>query len=473
MNETVSVPFEPHSYQMRAIKLMMSQASLGLFLDPGLGKTATWLAAFTTLQKLGYVDKMLVIVPINAMYGTWPTEIDKYNEFKHLTWCFLHGPDKEWHLRNTDADIYLINPEGIQWLADKCDPSKLADVLCVDESTKFKNTGSKRFKAFRRIFPRFQRRWIGTGTPSPNGLEDLFGQIFILDGGAALGKYITHFRKRWFYQEGWNEYEWIPHDHAFEEITKEISPLVVVMEAKDYLDMPDLQVVDRLVSLPSKAERMYKDIEAEFLHTIEETGDVLIAQSNAAAGVKCRQIANGAVYLSTEPESKPWKTPKDRYEEVHDQKLRELDDLSEEIGEHPAIVVYEFQHDRQRITQKYPDWPCLTGVKGESLQTLIRMFNEGKIKRLLVQSGAGHGMNIQSSCHHMIWFGLTWNWEHYKQMVDRLYRQGQSSSMVLVYRILARGTLDTQVAQRLEEKRLEESSVKRSATHHRQQIMQD
>jgi SNF2 family DNA or RNA helicase len=462
--------FEPHAYQLRAMQIMMSQASLGLFLDPGLGKTATWLATFVTLKNLGLANKMLVVAPLKPMYGTWPTEIDKYDEFNHLTWCFLHGPDKDYHLANTDADVYLINPEGIQWLVDKVDPSKIADVLCVDESTKFKNSGSKRFKSLRRIFPRFHYRWIGTGTPSPNGLEDLFGQIYILDGGNALGQYVTHFRNKWFYTEPWNQYKWLPMPNAFDEITEAIAPLVVVMEATDYLEMPELMVVDRTIKLPPAIQKMYKDVEEEFIANIPDTQDVLTAPTQAAAGAKCRQIANGAVYLSTKLTVEPHKPNQHEFEELHDEKLDYLDELLEEIGEHPTIIVYEFQHDLHRISRRHLDWPCLTGMSGECLQNIINKFNAGEIPRLLIQSSAAHGLNVQAACHHMVWFGMTWNWEDYKQMVDRLYRQGQQSTMVMVYRILAEGTLDEEMAKRLELKREEESNVKRRATQERERL---
>ena len=455
--------FTPHPYQTRAMQLMMSQASLGLFLDPGLGKTATWLAAFSTLKQLGLVEKMLVVVPLKPLYGTWPTEIDKYDEFNHLTWCFLHGADKEYNLNNTDADIYLINPEGVQWLVSKTDPSKLADILCVDESTKFKSSASKRFKAMRKIFPKFQYRWIGTGTPSPNGLEDLFAQMFILDGGQALGTYITHFRSKWFFTEPWNQYNWIPTTSAFKEITAAIAPLVVVMEAEDYLQMPELNVIDKLITLPARVAKVYNEVEKEYIATLPDTQTVLTAPTDASAGAKCRQIANGAVYVSTEESVQPHKHGVDNYEVLHTEKLDLMDELLEEIGEHPVLIVYEFKHDLHRITQQHLDWPCLTGMSGECLQNIITKFNAGAIPRLLIQSSQAHGMNIQASCHHMIFFGLTWNWEDYKQMVDRLYRQGQSSSMVMVYRLLAQSTLDIEVAKRLELKRIEEANVKQEA----------
>lgn len=457
----MSEPFIPKDFQLRGMKLMAAQSSLGLFLDPGMGKTATWLGTFVTLQQLGLVDKMLVIVPIKPMYGTWPAEIDKYDEFNHLTWAFLHGDDKAWTLENAEADIYLINPEGIQWLVSKCDPSKLADVICIDESTKFKSSASKRFKSMRKIFPRFDRRWIGTGTPSPNGLEDLFSQIFVLDGGEALGQYVTHFRNKWFHTKPWNEYKWIPNDGAFDEITTAITPLVLQLTAKDYLDLPEVMVVDKIITLPPAVARLYKDIEEEYIADLP-SGTELLAPTDAAAGVKCRQIANGAVYTDIDV-----RTKRHKYEVLHDEKLDVLDELLEEIGEHPILVVYEFQHDLHRITLRHNDWPCLTGMSGECLQFTLREFNAGNIARLLIQSSGAHGLNIQTGCHHMVMFGLTWNWEDYKQMIDRLYRQGQSSSIVYVYRVLAQATLDIEVAKRLELKREEEEAVKSEVSRKR------
>ena len=460
----MSEHWEPHPFQLRAMSLMLSQSSLGLLLDPGMGKTATWLGAFTTLKQLGYVDKMLVIAPLKPMYGTWPVEIDKYEEFAHLTWCFLHGGSKDWHIENTEADIYLVNPEGIQWLSNHRSFLGRIDVLCVDESTKFKSSASKRFKAMRSVFPRFSRRWIGTGTPSPNGLEDLFGQIYILDGGNALGKYVTHFRDKWFYTKPYDPYNYLPLPHAFDEITTAIAPLVLQLSAEDYLTLPKLQIVDKLVTLPSPVMRLYKELEEEYIIELP-TGTEVVAPTDAAAGVKCRQICNGAVYTDTNA-----RTKRHEYEELHSEKLDMLDELLEEIGEHPTLIVYEFQHDYQRIAQRHLDWPCLTGMSGECLQNMIARFNEGKIPRLLIQSSQAHGLNIQGNCSHMIWFGITWNWEDYKQMVDRLYRQGQSASMVLVYRILATGTLDITVAERLKYKMEEELNVKRAVSRKRGDI---
>jgi len=442
----------PHTYQIRGMSLMLQQAALGLSLDPGMGKTSTWLGAFVALKEAGYVDKMLVICPIKPMYGTWPLQIDKYEDFAHLTWTFLHGPHKEYNLR-VEADIYLINPEGVQWLCETIDPSKLADVLCVDESTKFKNWSSKRLKALKPFLPRFQRKWIGTGNISPGGLVDLFAQTYILDCGHALGRGITKFRERWFDADPWNKYAFTPKPEAFQEITEAIAPLYLQLNAEDHLVLPELQVTDVKVSLPPSVMRTYKEVEQEFFAELPDLDMILEAPTNAAAGVKCRQIANGAVYTG-DGRGIP------DYVELHDEKISALAELLEEIGEHPTIIVYEFRHDKYRIASQLPGIPDITGQSGGSLTHIQDQWNAGKIPRLLMQSSSAHGLNIQESGYHMIWFGLTWNWEDYKQVVDRLRRQGQRATMVMVYRLLAEGTLDIEVANRLYLKQQTEARIK-------------
>lgn len=435
---------------------MLGQSSLGLSLDPGMGKTSTWLGAFTTLKQLGYVDKMLVVAPLKPMYGTWPNEIEKFTEFEHLTWTFLHGEHKHLKLK-LDADIYFINPEGLPWLCENVEPHKLADVLCIDESTTFKRwPGRKsgiRYKAMKPYFHKFDRRWIGTGTICPNGLEDIFAQTYILDQGAALGRNITEFRKRWFYTEHWNPYNYIPLPNAFEEITEAVAPLYLQLNADDYLDLPELQVVDVPVKMSSKLMKVYKEVETEFIATLPDTQDVLLAMNTAVAGGKCRQLANGAVYVDSN-------IPHRNFEVLDDSKLLVLEDLLNEIGPTPTLIVYEFEHDARRIGARFAGVPNISKMSGECLVNMKQMWNAGKIPRMLIQSSTAHGLNLQGSGHTMVWFGLTWSWENYKQMIDRLRRQGQSASVVMVYRLLAENTLDEKVAQRLLEKQQLEQDVK-------------
>ena len=226
---------------------MVSQCGAGLLLDPGMGKTSTTLAAFDVLRDHGYAKKMLVVAPIKPMYGTWRQEADKWDEFKHFKFSVLHGSGKQAAL-SVDADIYLINPEGLAWLLAQKDLPEW-EVLCIDESTKFKNSNSKRFKLLKKKLPDFYYRWILTGTPSPNGLEDLFGQVYIMDLGVKLGKYITHFRNKYFQSSGFGGYTYTPIRGAMEEISELIAHMVLRLDAEDYLDMPEFNKIIRPVTL--------------------------------------------------------------------------------------------------------------------------------------------------------------------------------------------------------------------------------
>lgn len=446
----------PHSYQKRAIQLMLSQGSAGLFLDPGLGKTSIALASFLILLNRGLAQKMLIVAPLRPVYKVWPDEIKKWAEFEGLEYSILHGKDKEERLED-DAHIHIINPEGLLWLlASKNLPRY--DVLCIDESSKFKNSQTKRFKLLKTFLHTFKRRWILTGTPVPNGLEDLFGQIYILDLGAALGKYITHFRNQYFQRVGYNLYEWRPVPGAFERVVDKISPLVLRMSAEEYLEMPELVNVVTKVTLPEKARTQYNEVEENFLTALED--GVLVAANAAVAGIKCRQIANGAVYLQDS-----------EYVNIHDAKLEALEDLLEELGGAPTLVFYEFEHDLQRIRARLGEVPVLgSGISPRKLDGLITRFNAGEIPVLLGHPASmGHGLNLQGSCHHVIWFGITWNLEHYDQSIARVYRQGQKSERVFVYHIVAEETLDEKVMKTLASKDRNQQSLLDGLRRHRQE----
>jgi len=433
----------PHDYQLRAIKFLLSQGSGGLLLDPGLGKTAVALAAFKILKSKGMAPRgMLVIAPLRPCYDVWPSEIEKWAEFNGLTYAVMHGADKAKMLR-IDADIHIINPEGLAWLFNPlAKHRKDWTILCVDESTKFKNSTTKRFKLMRKRFPTFARKWILTGTPMPLGLQDLFGQIFILDDGAALGRYITHFRTKFFYTEPWNPYQYFPKDGAFQEVIARIDPFVLRLAAKDYLEMPPVIQETIYVDLPEDARRKYNDIEQEFITELE--AGTIVAANSAVAGGKCRQICNGALYINREHE----------WEQIHTAKLEALGDLIEQLGGAPTLVMYEFNHDKARILGRYgSDVPVLGGgtTAGRSHQ-YIQEFNDGKHPMMVCHPASmAHGLNLQEACHHVVWFGITWNLEHYDQSVARVYRQGQKFP-VMVYHILARDTLDDRVMEVLCEK---------------------
>jgi SNF2 family DNA or RNA helicase len=435
----------PHQYQEKAISLLLSQASAGLLLDPGLGKTAISLASFLILKEQGLAKKMLVIAPLRPMQLTWPSEIKKWDTFNGITFSIVHGKDKQEAL-DQDTDLYLINPEGLDWLYKSGGFSRHKfDILCVDESTKFKAHSTKRFKLLKENLDRFNRRWILTGTPVPNGLMDLFGQIYILDFGRALGRYITHYRNRFFFNPNpFDPYTWAGREGAFEEITERIAPLVLRLKAEDYLDMPELIDVDIPVELPPEAMEKYKAIEDDFI--LQLGTDTIVASNAAVAGGKCRQICNGAIYFTDDIGERDWKP-------IHDEKLDALEDLLDELNGAPTLVLYEFNHDRERIEQRLGELPSFTGVTDKKQQKLIDDFNAGKIRTLIGHPGSiGHGLNLQGACSHVIWFGLTWNLEHYDQAIARIYRQGQTAERVFNYRIFAKSTLDERVAEALGKK---------------------
>lgn len=445
----------PHSYQVNGIKILISQGSAGLFLDPGLGKTSISLAAFLILMRKGFAKKMLIVAPLRPCYKVWPDEIKKWAEFEGMTYTILHGKDKEENLKK-DVNVYIINPEGLSWLFAPGRNRPQFEVLCVDESSKFKNSQTQRFKLLKPLLASFPRRWILTGTPVPNGLEDLFGQIYILDQGAALGRYITHFRREFFDQVGYGGYTYVPKPTSFDTIVERIKPLILQLSAEDHLKMPKLVYQNIMVDLPPEAMKIYKQVEDGFFAEMEDRK--IVAANAAVAGGKCRQIANGAVYSTKEvfdaTIENGYVPNRKTYVEVHDAKLDALEDLIEELGGKPLLVLYEFDHDRERICKRFPSARVLgSGTSPKQLEEIVSGFNAGTIQLLLGHPASmGHGLNLQGSCHHVVWFGITWNLEFYDQAVARVYRQGQQADTVFVYHLVGAKTLDERVVSVLTDK---------------------
>ena len=279
------------------------------------------------------------------MYKVWPDEVAKWSDFSHMVVSILHGKNKEWNLQ-ADADLYIINPEGLPWLFKQKNLPEF-DVLVIDESTKFKSHASQRFKLLKSCLHLFKRRWILTGTPSPNGLEGLFSQIYILDLGRALTRFITHFRKEYFQQVGWNQYDIAPKPGSFERIVERISPLVYQLSAEDHLAMPKLVFKNLEVTLSPEAMKFYNHFQE---HLTAQWNDIdFAAGSEAVLSGRLHQIANGAIYL---PESK-------EYEIIHDEKLDALESYIEELSGKPTLVIYEFNHDLDRIRARLGDVPNL------------------------------------------------------------------------------------------------------------------
>ena len=447
----MSETFTPHGYQVQGVELLTdAPGGVGLLLEPGLGKTIIALMAFLRLRDKYPGLQMLVVVPINPMYGTWPEEIAKWRQTCGLTSSIIHGTLKQREeALATDVDVYLVNPEGLRWLFAPAQKKLLPDwsLLCVDESTKFKRSTSKRSKLLKPHLKKFIWRWIMTGTIAPNGLEDLYGQVYIMDLGNSLGRYITHYRNKYFYQTGFGGYDWTPREGATEEVARAIDSKVLQLKAKDYIKMPEFILVKRKVKLPRKAYAAYQEMKKELI--IEVAGVTVVASNQGAASMKCRQIANGAVY-----------GVEGSVTHIHDAKLEALNDIMEETNGHPLLVMYEFKHDRERI-QKYlgNDCVCITGLRGDSLIAALRSFNAGMVKYLLMHAHATHGINIQKACSHIVWFSIIWDLELLIQANCRLQRQGQTSPSVMCYMICAESTTDLCIIEALSEKACTQESI--------------
>jgi SNF2 family DNA or RNA helicase len=436
-----SKPYTPRDYQKLGIKKMVTQACAGLLLDPGLGKTSISLAATKILRSKPIIKGVLIIAPLRVIYDVWPAEIEKWQDFKDIDYTLLHGKEK-WDNLDVEADIYLINPEAVPLLVEelKLRDEWPFDTLIVDESTKFKAPNSKRFKALRKLIPFFRRRYILTGTITPNGLLDLFGQIYILDAGASLGPYITHYKNAFFYPSGYGNYTWLPREGAMEEISQRVAPLVLRMRAEDYLDLPPLVPTYKWLELPAPARKVYKDLEEEFMTELGD--DVILAPSAAAAAMKCRQVLNGALYINEEHD---WKT-------IHDIKLDALEEFVESLAGQPLLIFYEFNHDRERIIERL-GWSAIGHQSPKEDSKVIKAFNAGLLPGVIAHpASAGHGLNLQGACAHVAWFGLTWNLEHYDQGIKRVHRQGNEAQRVIAHHFCIKDSLDEVVVKVLKAK---------------------
>lgn len=437
----------PNADQTLGVKMMLNQAAVGLFADPGVGKTSISLAAFKVLKNQGLAKKMLVAAPLFPAYNSWPGEIGKWAEFNGLTYTILHnkkGETKEQALER-DVDIYIINYEGLLWLFPDTSPKAKPrdrhirhlrwdwDVFCADEGTALKDSQTNRFKRIRSSLGAFRRRWLLTGTPIPNGYQDLFGQIYVLDGGGALGAYITHFRNN-FMIKSFNGFSYEMRPGAVEEIEEKIAPFILRLEAKDDHEIVPLYTD---IYLPPELREQYNELEHEFYLQLE-AGEI-VASNSAVVGGKLRQFANGAVYATDECDERYW-IP------IHDLKIQALQSILSELNGSPALVFYEFQSDRDRILAKWPKTPCLSGMSGEESQRAFADFNSGKIPMLLAHPATGSkGLNLQELSNRVIWFGMTWNLEWYIQGIARVGRKGQKAKHVYVHHIRCVGTRDERV----------------------------
>ena len=418
-----------------------------MLLSPGRGKTTIIYCILKILLQKRLIEKTLVIAPLRVCYNVWPRQAQAWQEFADLKIGIVHGKGKDDVFWNDNYDIYCINPEGLDWLAD--DPQRVArlkahfTVLVVDESTKFKSVSTKRFKLLKKLVKWFKRRYILTGTIVPNGLLDLFGQIYILDEGAALGSFITHFKSKYFYPVDFMGYTLAPHPWAMEAITKKIAPLTLVLTGKEGLDLPELfPCHDILVDLPPDARKVYKDMSRTMIANVEN--GLVVAANAAVVSSKCRQVANGGLYSSEKP---------GEWTNVHDAKLDALEDLVDELSGESLLVVYEFGFDLEKMQKRFPKMRLLTTGNVRKDDEEAQHFANGLTKLACGQFTAiSLGIDgLQNSCHHVCMFGVPWDLQAYIQTIDRVHRSGQKYD-VTIHRILANDTLDMRVISVLENK---------------------
>ena len=436
-----AIEWNPHKYQVDTVKFLLGHGAAGLWLDPGTGKTSCTLYAFSKLLAAHTANRMLVIAPMRVIYDVWPAEAAKWSQLSHLKVAVLHGSHKEEALRS-DADVFCINPEGLPWLFTKGRFAKLdADVLCIDEVTKFKHTRTQRFKMIKPALKRFRRRWTLTGTPIPNGFMDLFGQIYCLDLGHTFGSFITAYRTEYFDPTGFGGYTWELKEGAEERIYEKVRPLVLRV-SNEVLDLPKLVFNDILVTLPPDAMRAYREME-KVLVTMLNDGTAVTAVSAAAAANTCLQICNGSVYHRNDDfvqESK----------KIHEAKLDAADDLLEEIGGKPALLLYTYDQDRKLLRKRFPYAESVAEKSGRKASELFSRWNQGQVPLMIAQwESVCHGLNLQTGGQHLIGFGVPWNLETWLQAIDRLRRQGSPFDRVFVHSLLANNTIDLVVRQTL------------------------
>lgn len=435
-----------HDYQERGVSHIVDNEYCALFLDMGLGKTVTTLTAIKELLDNCIISNALVIAPKKVTQVTWSDEIKNWEHLQGLTISVIDGTAKQRReAMAAKADIYAVSRDNIVWLVLEHGGVKLPyDMVVIDELSSFKNHASKRFRAMRKV-RKFIPRVVGlTGTPAPNGLIDLFAQMYLIDEGQRLGKTVTAYRDRFFRPGKRNgdivyTYELkAPQDETEQQISDLISDITISMTAEDYLRMPDKIMLYDYVDLAPKVLAMYRDFEKEQILELINSDEPISAASAAALSNKLQQFANGAIYDAER-----------NVKDLHNEKLDKLEELVEAANGEPVLIAYSYKHDLERIMQKLKAYKPVKLEKPEH----IADWNAGKIPVLVTHpASAGHGLNLQKGGHNIIWFGNTWSLELYQQFNARLYRQGQGKP-VTIHHIVTRGTIDEKIIKSLDGKR--------------------
>ena len=435
--------FIPHEYQRYAAEYIITHPVTALLLDMGLGKTVTTLTAVNELMYDYFeISKVLVIAPLRVARDTWPAEIQKWEHLQNLTYSVAVGTEAE-RLRalKAKADIYIINRENVQWLIEESGAVFNYDMLIIDELSSFKNHDTKRFKALMKMRPKV-RRVVGlTGTPSSNGLMDLWAEFRLLDMGQRLGRFIGKYRNDYFLPDKYKGnivYSYRPLPDAEQQIYDKMSDITISMKSTDHLKMPELIISEYPVKLSEEERQHYEELKEELVLELPD-GDVTASNAGSLSN-KLSQMANGAIY-SDDRDILP----------IHDRKLDALEDIIEAANGKPVLVAYWFKHDLARIQERLNKLhiPFATMDKADG----ISRWQRGELPVGLIHpASAGHGLNLQSGGSTLIWFGLTWSLELYQQTNARLWRQGQQSETVVIQHIITAGTIDRKIMSALQKK---------------------
>lgn len=424
-----------HPYQRQAVEFILERKRCALFLDLGLGKTVSSLTALSDMLDGFMAHRALVIAPLRVANSVWRQEAANWEHTAHLDVAVCTGtPAQRLAALARGADITVINRENIPWLVQHYKKRWPFDALVVDESSSFKNPSAKRFKALKRILPMVDYVVLLTGTPSPNGLLDLWAQMYLVDKGQALGRTMTAYKQR-FFESDFMGYTWTPRPGADDTIHQLIQPVTMSMSAEDYLDVPPRIDLIEHATLPAGARRFYAEFERELLASLDN-GEEIEATTAAVLANKLLQAANGAMY-----------TEDGRYEELHTAKLDALAEIIEQNPAENTLLAYNYKSDLARLQARFPQAVVLD-KEGKAVDD----WNAGEIPLLLAHpASAGHGLNLQAGGSMIVWFGLNWSLEFYQQFNGRLHRQGQTKPVRVVH-IVADGTIDERVMQVLEGK---------------------
>ena len=435
--------YNPHGYQVKATERILHQKKVGLFLDMGLGKTVITLTAIKELIEDFAVWKVLVIAPKRVAEDTWSREHEKWDHLSELRISKVLGsPAQRMKALKTDADVYVIGRDNVKWLVELFGKSWPFDMVVIDELSSFKNPSAQRFRALKKVMPLSDRVVGLTGTPSPNGLMDLWAEIYLLDRGERLGRTISEYREMYFRagaRNGYIVYRWEPYSYSQKDIERKISDICMSMSAEDYLELPERIDNEIRIRLSDKEQKLYDQMESDQLLRIED--EAVVALNAAAVMNKLLQMSNGCVYADGGDVVR-----------IHERKLEALEEIIDTTGE-PVLVFYSFKHDLEAIRKRIPEAGELKSSED------IARWNRGETRVLLCHpASVGYGLNLQDGGHVIVWYGLTWSLELYQQANARLFRQGQQKA-VIIHHLITDGTVDEQVMKALKAKDTSQSAL--------------